>query len=65
VLRENENRLGLTGQTSPCQTQPSVVPEWPAAPAATKTITDSDGKEVEIPFTEWLAKIGNNNRGGT
>lgn len=62
---EYENRLGLAGPTGQTETKSVATPEWPAIPVKTVTVSDGNGKVVEISYGEYLSKLGNNNRGGT
>ncbi len=39
--------------------------EWPAVPADSVVVLNKDGKIEEIPFAEWLKRMGSNNRAGT
>lgn len=42
-----------------------TIEEWPAVTADSVMVLNKEGKIEEIPFVEWLKRIGNNNRAGT
>ncbi|MEK7112345.1 MAG: hypothetical protein AAB875_03370 [Patescibacteria group bacterium] len=62
---DNENRLGLAGQTSQEEALREKTKEWPANPQTTVQVSDENGGVRTIAFSEWLRMIGNNNRAGT
>lgn len=62
---DNENRLGLAGQTSQEEAPREKTKEWPADPQTTVQVSDGKGGVRTIAFSEYLRIIGNNNRAGT
>jgi hypothetical protein len=67
VVDETEHAVAQSraGHQAVLDKQKPLPGEWPSHPDVSVEVTDETGTTRKISFSEYLAQVGNNNRGGT